>query len=192
MWCVFLFCSKGKIFSFFLILTYCNSLVVNGCTNGFIELDLLKRRAEKIDGLSMNTGSGLDRDLRLLAQESFNGSGTMNGLLLAGTIMEKTEMRDEYPEIQIWRNTHSNIYTRQGREEIKLSPGDFSPDGVFQYNLTNSIAFESGDVLGVYQPSQQDSVVRVYYDSIVLLLLMESVEVIHQQHLYLQRTSKLL
>ena len=113
----------------------------------------------------MNTGSGLDRDFRLLAQESFNCSGTMTGLLLVGTIMEKTEMRDKYPEIQIWRNTHSNIYTRQGREKIKLSPGGFSPDGVFQYNLTTPIPFESGDVLGVYQPSQQDSVVRVYYDS---------------------------
>ena len=80
----------------------------------------------------MNIGRGLDRDFRLLAQESFNCSGTMTGLLLVGTIMEKTSMRDKYPEIQIWRNTHSNTYTRQGREEIKLSPGDFSPDGVFQ------------------------------------------------------------
>ena len=133
--------------------------------SGFIELDLLKRRAEKIDGLSMNIGSGLDRDFRLLAQESFNCSGTMTGLLLVGTITEKTEMRDKYAEIQIWRNTLSNIYTRQGREEIKLSPGDFSPDGVFQYNLTTPIPFESGDVLGVYQPRQQNSVVRVYYDS---------------------------
>ena len=73
-------------------------------------------------------------------------------------------MRDKYPEIQIWRNTHSNIYTRHGKEKIKLGPGDFSPDGVLQYNLTTPIPFDNGDLLGVYQPSQQDSVVRVYYD----------------------------
>ena len=141
------------------------SLAVNGCTSGFIELDLLKRRAEKIVGLSINLGSGLDRGFTLLAQESFNCSGTMTGLLLVGTIMEKTAMRDEYPEIQIWRYSHSNTYTRQGREEIKLSPGDFSPDGVLQYNLTTPIPFENEDLLGVYQPGLQDSVVRVYYDS---------------------------
>ena len=166
-WCVFLFCSKGKTLGFFsnnLLLIYFNSLVVNGCTSGFIELDLLKRRAEKT-GLSVNTGGGLDRDFRLLTPESFNCSGTMTGLLLVGTIMEKTDVRDKYPEIQIWRNTHSNTYIRQGREKIKLSPGDFSPDGVLQYNLTTPIPFENGDLLGVYQPRQQNSVVRVYYDS---------------------------
>ena len=71
-------------------------------------------------------------------------------------------MRDKYPEIQIWRYSHRNTYIRQGREKIKLGPGDFSPDGVLQYNLTTPIPFKNEDLLGMYQPSQQDSVVRVY------------------------------
>ena len=36
---------------------------------------------------------------------------------------------------------------------------------MLQYNLTTPISYQSGDVLGVYQPDQSDSVVRVYYDS---------------------------
>ena len=68
------------------------------------------------------------------------------------------------PEIQIWRNTGGNTYTRQASQEIRLAAGDyFSPDGVFQYNLTTPISYQSGDVLGVYQPDQSDSIVRVYY-----------------------------
>ena len=71
-----------------------------------------------------------------------------------------------YPEIQIWRNTGGNMYTRQGSsQEIRLAEGDFSPDEVLQYNLTTPILYQSGDVLGVYQPKQQNSVVRVYYDA---------------------------
>ena len=88
----------------------------------------------------------------------------MIGLLLVGAVRTDGG-RDKYPEIQIWRNTGDSTYTRQGNQNIKLAAGDFSSDGVLQYNLTTPISFQSGDVLGVYQPRQQDSVVRVYYDA---------------------------
>ena len=86
----------------------------------------------------------------------------MTGVLIVGTVRIGGG-RDKYPEIQIWRNTGGNTYTRQASQEIRLAEGDFSPDGVLQYNLTTPILFQSGDVLGVYQPAEGDSVVRVYY-----------------------------
>ena len=87
----------------------------------------------------------------------------MTGLLFVGTYRTGKD-RNMYPEIQIYRNTGGNTYTRQGSgQEIRLAKGDFSPDGVLQYNLTTPISFQSGDVLGVYQPDQSVSVVRVYY-----------------------------
>ena len=89
----------------------------------------------------------------------------MTGLLLVGAVRTGGG-RDKYPEIQIWRNTSDGtVYTSQGSKEIRLTEGDFSPDGVLQYNFTTPISFQSGDVLGVYQPDQGDSTVRVYYDS---------------------------
>ena len=139
-----------------------NAAVINGCTSGFMELDLLRRRAEKISSGSTSAGGGLDDEFRLNPGESFSCSGTMTGLLLVGAVRTG---RNQYPEIQIWRNTDGNTYTRQASQEIRLNPGDFSPDGVLQYNLTTPISYQSGDVLGVYQPRQQDSVVRVYYDA---------------------------
>ena len=84
----------------------------------------------------------------------------MTGLLLVGTLGLTSGMRNQqYPEIQLWRNTDGNTYTRQASQEIRLAEGDFSPDGVLQYNLTTPISFQSGDVLGVYQPSTESSVV---------------------------------
>lgn len=131
-----------------------------------MELELLKRRAEKITGdkAGNSAGGGLDNEFRLLLDASFNCSGTMTGLLLVGTVNSIDVTNKLYPEIQLWRITDSiaHRYSRQTRQEIIMSAGDFSPDGVLQYNLTTPILFQSGDVLGVYQP--MNSVVRVYYD----------------------------
>ena len=130
-----------------------------------MELDLLRIRAENIPSVTCTCiNEGLDGEFRLLPGESFSCSGTMTGLLLVGTIMTDGE-RDKYPEIQIWRNTGGNTtYTRQASQEIRLAAGDFSPDGVLQYNLTTPISYQSGDVLGVYQPLGNASVVIVYRD----------------------------
>ena len=124
---------------------------VHGCTSGFMELELLNRRAEKIPGGGEGTGGGLDNEFRLILSESFSCSGILTSLLLVGTVRGG---RNQYPEIQIWRNTGSNTYTRNGSKHIKLNLGDFSPDGVLRYNLTTPISFQSGDVLGVYQPNR--------------------------------------
>ena len=128
---------------------------VHGCTRGFIELELLKTRAEKITGSGEDTGHGLNDEFRLIPFESFSCSGSMTGLLLVGAVRTSGN-RNQYPEIQIWRKIDhsSNTYTYswQDSQEIRLNLGDFSPDGVLQYNLTTPISFQSGDVLGVYQP----------------------------------------
>ena len=127
-----------------------------------MDLDLLRKRAEKVSNGGMNDDS-FDNHFILLPGDSFSCSGTMTGLLLVGAI-RAGGARTMYPKIQIYRNTGGNTYTRQGSsQEIRLAEGDFSPDGVLQYNLTTPISFQSGDVLGVYQPSKLDSVVRVYY-----------------------------
>ena len=127
-----------------------------------MDLDLLRKRAEKVSSGDMNENS-LDNSFILLPGDSFSCSGTMTGLLFVGAVRTGGP-RTLYPKIQIYRNTGGNTYTMQGSsQDITLNPGDFSPDGVLQYNLTTPISFQSGDVLGVYQPAKGDSVVRVYY-----------------------------
>ena len=127
-----------------------------------MELDLLMKRAEKIPNGNINENS-LDGKFRLL-DESFSCSGTMTGLLFVG-LYRTGGGRNQYPEIQLWRNTVGNTYTRQASEVMQLTAGVFSPDGVLQYNLTTPMSFQSGDKLGVYQPDIEDSIVRVYYRS---------------------------
>ena len=125
---------------------------------------MLRTRAVKIpDG--ERSDEGLEEEFRLIADVSFTCSGTITSFKLGGTI-RGGGMRNQFPEIQLWRpNTGVTLYTQQAREEITLAEGDFSPDGVLQYNLTTPIQFQNGDVLGVYQPAESMSVVRIYYNS---------------------------
>ena len=128
-----------------------------------MDLNLLKRRAEKIPNAGVSSNF-LNLDFRIVTGMSFNCSGSLTGLLL-GVDVRPGGGRDQYPEVQIWRRagTISN-YNRRGTQDITLAAGDFSPDGVLQYNLNPALSFQSGDVLGVWQPSTGSSVVRLFHD----------------------------
>ena len=128
------------------------SSMLAGSTSGFMDLNLLKRRAEKIPnaGVSSNV---LNSNFRIVTGMNFTCSGSLTGLLL-GVDIRPGGGRDQYPQVQIWRRragTNSK-YDKQGVQEIRLAAGVFSPDGVLQYNRNPALSFQSGDVLGVYQP----------------------------------------
>ena len=129
-----------------------------------MQLDVLQRRAVKIPNAT-NSVNTLSNEFRLIPDMSFTCNGVLTSLLLGVDVRTVTSRRSRYPEVQIWRKTR-NVYLRQGKEEIQMAAGDFSPDGVLVYNLTSPIRFQSGDVLGVYQPRRSESVVRLYYNVI--------------------------
>ena len=145
-------------------------LVIDSCSTGFMSLDVLEKRAEKISSVLVNilSQNDLDSEFRLVSGLTFNCSGNIASLLLGVDVKTVTGNRYKYPEVQIWREdlelSHTDIiYNKNTSQEIRLAAGNFSPDGVLQYNLTTPIQFQSGDVLGVYQPPQDDSVVRLFY-----------------------------
>ena len=136
-----------------------------------MDLDLLITRASKT---SSSTGgraqNNLNMELCLIPDMSFKCSGTISGLLLGATTRTDGNSRNLYPEVQLWRKStnktvNETVFTKQASQEIRLNPGDFSPDGVLQYNLTTPILFQSGDVLGVYQPRTGDSIATLYYST---------------------------
>ena len=146
------------------------TVAVSGCTSGFMQLDLLKKRAEKITSGNVVSGNKLDHELRVVPGLNFTCNGSITSLLLGVDVRTVDGNRVEYPEVQIWRGEQRTIfgfvtfvYARQSRTNITLTAGNSSPDGVLQYNLTTPIPFQSGDILGVYQPPESDSVVRLFY-----------------------------
>ena len=143
---------------------YCLPVAADGCTSGFIDLDLLIRRASKIAHGDSNSQNDLNSELCLVPDMSFSCSGTITGLLLGATTrMDGNQTL--YPEVQLWKKSNSTVFTKQASQEIRLNPGDFSPDGVLRYYLNTPILFQRGDVLGVYQPHLSDSIATLYYSS---------------------------
>ena len=131
-----------------------------------MQLDLLQKRAEKISSGNTVSGNKLDHELRVVPELKFNCSGNITSLLLGGDVRTSVDNRVEYPEVQIWRRRllfGLVIYTKEYSQTIELSSGNFSSDGLLRYNLTTPIPFENEDVLGVYHPLQNDSIVRLFY-----------------------------
>ena len=140
-----------------------------------MDYDLLVQRAEQIEG---NGDSDLDggrlRSDRHLIMPSleFNCSGTITGFLLGVDVrtannpaMNIMNIRNEYPTIWLWNKTDETTYTRvvDSLVEIILGPSNFSTDGVYQFSLSTPLQFTANQVLGIYQPRHENSVVRFYY-----------------------------
>ena len=101
----------------------------------------------------------LDRELRVVPDWNFTCNSTITSLLLGVDIITG---ETEYPEVQTWRK-NGNQFTRIDSRTIILSLGNFSASGVFQYHLTTPIPVVAGDMIGVYQPRNDRSVIRIYY-----------------------------
>ena len=127
-----------------------------------MQLNILRKNAEIING--GKSTDHLNDEFRLFPSMNFTCSGRITGLLLGADIRWNNNLIYQYPTIQIWRNNDTDQFVRLASQEIRLAAGEFSPDGVLQYTLTTPIWFQSGDVLGVYQPGSGSAVVRLYYN----------------------------
>ena len=127
-----------------------------------MQLDLLQTRAEKISSGNTVSGNKLDHELRVVPGLMFTCSGNIISLLFGGDVRTSVDNRVEYPEVQIWRQNFLT-YTKENSQTIELLSGNFSSDGLLRYNLTTPIPFENKNVLGVYHPLQNDSIVRLFY-----------------------------
>ena len=110
-------------------------LVIDSCSTGFMSLDVLEKRAEKIISsgiVNILPLNYLDREISLVPELKFNCSGNIASLLLGVDVRTVTEDRDEYPEVQVWREGPELspgliIYNKNAIQAIRLAAGDFSP-----------------------------------------------------------------
>ena len=135
---------------------------------------MLRTVAQEIPHGTKSTNR-LSDELRLIPDWNFTCNGTITSFMLGADIRStRRGMGDtirnvtQYPEVQIWRRTNSSSpvreYAIEWSEEVRLDAGYFSPSGVLEYRLNNSFNFQAGDIFGVYQPRQSNSVVRIYYN----------------------------
>ena len=135
-------------------------LVVQGCTEGFMDFSLLARNAAQIPMASLSLSFPIADQLRLPEAE-FLCSGEITSLLLGVTVQQASIERYEYPQFQLWRETEDG-YTRVTTVSVILGPDNFSTSGVYEYPLDPPIQFVTGDQIGWYQPKTAYSIVQIH------------------------------
>ena len=131
-----------------------------------MDFDLIKYRAKRI-GISKK-GDNLNNETRLLIEYQFNCSSTnITSVIVGGDLRTPNNNRQLFPSVQIWRplDGRSNQYYRvlETERTIYYSTNNVSTNGVFEYPLDPPIPVQSGDILAISQPPQENSIFRVYY-----------------------------
>ena len=137
------------------------------CTERFMELELVTYRAQRI-GIGAN-GTTLSDTIRILEEYQFNCTSTNITSVILGidvrTVVSGSRYR--FPSIQLWRPNSSSpgqyLVDTDSERFIYYSTSNISTNGVFEYPLNPPISVNSGDLLAISQPTEGDSVVRVYY-----------------------------
>ena len=87
-------------------------------------------------------------------------SFTCNGSIQRWVLGARWEGNEEYIELQIWRPSGDGVYTKIGYTTIIVN----EPAELYEYPLSPPLAFQTGDVLGYYQPEPSRSQLRVRFE----------------------------
>ena len=98
-----------------------------------MQLDLLKERAEKITNDNQVSDNFVYHGLRVWPGLNFTCSGSITGVMVAVDVRAAGGGLVDYPQLGVWRIDNTAILLIGQAADIRLSLGDFSPDGVLQH-----------------------------------------------------------
>ena len=141
------------------------------CTERFMELSLVRYRAQRIGSGSMPADDETyvsEDTLTILQEYQFNCSSTnISSLILGINIRRRNSQNIVFPSVQIFRpNGNVNQYDLVTGSErtIYYSTSNVSTSGVYEYPLNPPIPVMSGDLLAVSQPEPiSGNIDRIYY-----------------------------
>ena len=145
-------------------------VIGESCTEGFMDYSLLQDKAANSTGsLRNNRLSDNNLATRWIIIEDdimFTCSTVVTEILIGVDIRTVNDSvgRNLYPKFEVWGPTNdSDVYTRVMSIEIKLTPDNFTTNGQYCFTLPTPLNVSSGYRIGVYQPTDDRSVVRFHY-----------------------------
>ena len=135
-----------------------------------MDYDLLEQKASQIGTangaatLSSNTLSMNTETYYVMPSLKFLCSGTISGFLL-GVNVKIGQNGDMFPNVTLYSLVSGSTYSRVlgSSRMIQIEANVFSSSGVYEYQLSNHLNFSENDVLGIYQPPSEQSVVELFY-----------------------------
>ena len=135
-------------------------------TEGFMELSLLE--AKTTTNNMQATGLAESVETRWIITEEtkrLNCISTLTEVLVGVDIRPVTSNRNQYPIVEIWRETSYSYSERTPFSQLLLSPHNFTTNGLYNYILPTPLIIDREKRyfrLGVRQPPEDRSVVRFY------------------------------
>ena len=164
-----------------LLCIFLSNAAGESCAEGFMDLSLLETKAATPVGALANDTLAESTESKWIIINQFNCSSvTIKEILIGADIRTEHGKRNEYPSIEVWRlQWYWDIqlwkwiyyYSKVQSVPIELSPHNFTTNGLYHYVLPTPIIFSSNDAyrnyrIGVYQPQDDKSVVRLYNGSV--------------------------
>ena len=152
---------------FFLSLFLKATVKSNTCTEGFMELSLLETKTGTNNNVQ-TTGLAESVETRWIITEEtkrLSCISTLTEVLVGVDIRTVTGNRNQYPRIEIWRETGYSYRERTPSSQILLSPHNFTTKGLYHYTLPTPLTIDRDNRyfrLVVRQPPNARSVVRFY------------------------------
>ena len=151
-----------------LILLFFNEAAIGeACTEGFMDLSLLvAKAATPVGSLADNTLAENNEGRWIISGNTFNcSSATITEFCFGVDIRSEYGNRTKYPSIEMWLYNGAS-YQKLLFNPIVLSPDNVTTNGLYRYVLPKSLRINRNIYntyrLGVYQPEDESSVVRLY------------------------------
>uniref|UniRef100_A0A1X7SHH9 Uncharacterized protein n=1 Tax=Amphimedon queenslandica TaxID=400682 RepID=A0A1X7SHH9_AMPQE len=139
------------------------------CTESFMDLSLLVAKSAPATPSTVNpfANSNFARRWIIGGGNSFNCStAAVTEVLFGVDIRSEYGNRNKYPSVDIWQFDGSSSYQSSITIPIVLSPDNVTTNGLYRYILPTPFSVSGSNYdnyrLGVYQPEDDSSVVRLY------------------------------
>ena len=122
-----------------------------------MNLDTLRELGRVTGGTRRNR----DQQQRIIPSIAFRCNGSITKWIVAAR-WRNGEERTNFPELQIWRATAITGQYRKISASTLTATAE-NANRVYEHTPSSPLAFQEGDILGIFQPSRAASRLRVYY-----------------------------
>ena len=120
------------------------------CTNGFLSMDSL---------LAVDNPKRQDRAQRIIPSLNFNCDGAICKWIVRA---DWNGGGTQFPDLQLWRSSGGNgEYTKVGNSTLFADAQNSS--SVYEFVVKPSLPFQRGDILGIFQPADSRTRLRLLY-----------------------------
>lgn len=134
------------------------------CTQGFMDLNLIKKKASEYSQLPVSRPlelSPTNETRWVFPGLGFNCTAKLLGVTLGVRVRG---IEGVYPHIELWQNTLGITYSLMSSIPIELDAHNFTTNSVYYYKFEKPLFVTSGYILGFRQPNGSNSTVSLFYN----------------------------